>query len=309
MTEKIGFIGIGNMGNPMAHQLIKAGKDVTVFDISDKAIILAKKNNFNIAKSIDDTIKDASVVITMLPEGKHSREIYLGNEGIVDKVSNKCLLIDCSTIDVKTSQEIGNACDIKQIKMIDAPVTGGVMGAAQARLNFIVGGTDESFNMAKPFLEIMGKKLFHAGGQGSGNGVKICNNMSLGINMIAASESLMLARRLGLNLKKTHEIMKEASGNSAALSIYTPIPNLTDGVPSNNYYKAGFSVAMMKKDLALANEASKSVHANTPLGCSAYEIFNKFCEQGHSTNDFSSISKEIGGEVWDYPISLINSSD
>ena len=304
MSEKIGFIGIGNMGNPMAHQLIKAGKDVKVFDISNAAINLAKKHNFNIAKNIDEVVKEASVVITMLPEGKHSRKIYLGEDNIINKVSKECLLIDCSTIDVKTSQEIGAACDKKRINMIDAPVTGGVMGAKKATLNFIVGGSDFAYNLAKPLLEIMGKKIFHAGKQGSGNGVKICNNLSLGITMIAASESLMLAKRLGLDLRKTHEIMKEASGNSWSLSVYTPIPNLTKDVPSNNTYKPGFSASMMSKDLGLANIAAKSVQANIPLGSSAYKIFNNFCEKGYSNKDFSLISKEIGGEVWDYSFDL-----
>ena len=185
--------------------------------------------------------------------------------------------------------------------MIDAPVTGGVMGARIGKLNFLVGGDDDAVNLARPLMDIMGQKILHAGPQGSGVGVKICNNMSLGISMIAASEALMLAKRLKMDLKKVHEIMKNASGNNWALSTYTPLPNLTDGVPSNNKYRPGFSAAMMTKDLKLANDAAKSVNASTPLGKHALEIFSEFCNDGESETDYSGISKKIGGDAWDYP--------
>ena len=165
-----------------------------------------------------------------------------------------------------------------------------------------IGGDDEAVDLARPLMDIMGQKILHAGPQGSGVGVKICNNMSLGISMIAASEALMLAKRLKMDLKKVHEIMKNASGNNWALSTYTPLPNLTDGVPSNNKYRPGFSVGMMSKDLKLAIESAKEVNANTPLGSKANDIYNKFCEEGHSNKDFSAISKVVGGDAWDYEI-------
>ena len=185
--------------------------------------------------------------------------------------------------------------------MIDAPVTGGVMGARVGKLNFLVGGSHEAVKLATPILEIMGQKILHAGEQGSGVGVKICNNMSLGISMIAASETLMLAKRLKMDIKKVHQIVKEASGNNWALTNYTPIPGLTDGVPSNNKYRPGFTAAMMKKDLKLANDAADSVNANTPLGKAALKIFSDFCEEGDADTDYSGISKKIGGDAWDYP--------
>ena len=238
----------------------------------------------------------------MLPEGKNSKDVYLGNEGIINKVSKDCLLIDCSTIDIRTSIEIGNKAKEKGIKMIDAPVSGGVMGAQNATLNIMAGGTKEAFELALPLLKIMGKNIFHAGDLGSGNGAKICNNMSLGITMIAASESLMLAKRLNIDIKKVHEIMKNASGNSWPISVYPPLPGLIDGTPSNNNYKPGFSVGMMNKDLKLANECAKSVKALTPLGAMALEIYNKFCEEGNENKDFSAISKVVGGDAWNYPI-------
>ena len=302
MSDQISFIGVGNMGNPMAKNLMKAGKKVKVFDISKNMIEKAKKNNLEVVENLDDLItKETNIVITMLPEGKNSEDVYLGENGIINKVSKNCLIIDCSTIEIQTSIEIGKKATSLGIKMIDAPVSGGVMGAKKATLNIMVGGTKESFELALPILKIMGKNIFHAGEIGCGNGAKICNNMSLGITMIAASESLMLAKRLNIDIKKVHEIMKNASGNSWPISVYPPVPGLIEGTPSNNKYKAGFSSAMMAKDLKLANEASKSVNANTPLGKKALEIFSKFCESGNSEADFSAISKLIGDEIWDYP--------
>jgi 3-hydroxyisobutyrate dehydrogenase len=238
----------------------------------------------------------------MLPEGKHSKEVFLGENGIINKVSKNCLLIDCSTIDIQTSKEIGKKATVSGIKMIDAPVSGGVMGAQKATLNIMVGGTKEAFELSLPLLKIMGKNIFHAGELGSGNGAKICNNMSLGITMIAASESLMLAKRLKIDIKKVHEIMKNASGNSWPISVYPPLPGLIEGTPSSNKYRPGFSAGMMNKDLKLANECAKSVDAETPLGKMALEIYNKFCEDGNGDKDFSAISKVIGTNAWDYPI-------
>jgi 3-hydroxyisobutyrate dehydrogenase len=176
------------------------------------------------------------------------------------------------------------------------------MGAQKATLNIMVGGTKDAYDLALPLLKIMGKNIFHAGALGSGNGAKICNNMSLGITMIAASESLMLAKRLNIDIKKVHEIMKNASGNSWPISVYPPLPDLIEGTPSNNNYRPGFSAGMMNKDLKLASKCAKQVNALTPLGNMALEIYNKFCEEGNDTKDFSAISKVIGGDAWNYPI-------
>ena len=303
MSGLIAFIGVGNMGNPMAQNLVKAGKKVKVFDVSSKMIEKAKEKKLDVVTNLDNLITDeVTTVITMLPEGKNSKEVYLGDKGIINKVSKNCLLIDCSTIDIQTSIEIGKKATEKGVKMIDAPVSGGVMGAEKATLNIMVGGTKEAFENALPLLKIMGKNIFHAGELGSGNGAKICNNMSLGITMIAASESLMLAKRLNIDIKKVHEIMKNASGNSWPISIYPPLPGLIEGTPSNNNYRPGFSAGMMNKDLKLANECAKQVKASTPLGAMALNIYNKFCEEGNDNKDFSAISKVIGEDAWDYPI-------
>ena len=303
MSELIAFVGVGNMGNPMAQNLVKAGKKVKVFDVSKKMIDKAKEKKLDVVENLDSLItNEVTTVITMLPEGKNSKEVYLGDKGLINKVSKNCLLIDCSTIDIQTSIEIGKKATEKGIKMIDAPVSGGVMGAEKATLNIMVGGSKEAFDVALPLLKIMGKNIFHAGELGSGNGAKICNNMSLGITMIAASESLMLAKRLNIDIKKVHEIMKNASGNSWPISVYPPLPGLIDGTPSNNNYRPGFSAGMMNKDLKLANECAKQVNASTPLGAMALEIYNKFCEEGNGTKDFSAISKVVGGDAWNYPI-------
>ena len=303
MSEKIAFIGVGNMGNPMAVNLLKAGNKIKVFDVSKQMLEKAREKNLETVDRIEDLIsEEISTVITMLPEGKHSKEIYLGDNGIINKVSKNCILIDCSTIDIQTSKEIGKVANDRGIMMVDAPVSGGVMGAQKATLNIMVGGSEDSFDRALPILKVMGKNIYHAGEIGSGNGAKICNNMSLGITMIAASESLMLAKRLNIDIKKVHEIMKNASGNSWPISVYPPLPGLIDGTPSNNNYKPGFSAGMMNKDLKLANECATNVNASTPLGRMALDIYSKFCKDGNETKDFSAISKVIGGDAWDYPI-------
>jgi len=303
MSELIAFIGVGNMGLPMAENLMKSGKKIKVFDVSKKTLDIAREKKLDVVNDFNELIsKEVSTVITMLPEGKHSKEVFLGDNGIINKVSKNCLLIDCSTIDIQTSKEIGKKATEKGILMIDAPVSGGVMGAQKATLNIMVGGSKKAFELALPLLKIMGKNIFHAGDLGSGNGAKICNNMSLGVAMIVASESLMLAKRLNIDIKKVHEIMKNASGNSWPISVYPPLPGLIEGTPSNNNYRPGFSAGMMNKDLKLANECAKSVDADTPLGKMALEIYDKFCKEGNEEKDFSAISKVIGGDAWDYPI-------
>ena len=301
MSNHIAFIGVGNMGNPMANQLVKAGQKVKVFDVSTEVIEIAKQSGLNVINSMEELLEGATTVISMLPEGKHVRSLYLGDNGILKHIPIDCLIIDCSTIDIETSLALGSEAKKIGINMIDAPVTGGVMGARAGKLNFLVGGTDEAVALAKPLFDIMGQKILHAGAQGSGVGVKICNNMSLGISMIASAEALMLAKRLKMDVKKVHSIIKEASGNNWAMTNYTPLPNLTEGVPSNNKYRPGFSAAMMTKDLKLANDAAKSVDASTPLGKAALEIFSDFCKDGDSETDYSGISKKIGGDAWDYP--------
>jgi len=301
MDNVIGFIGLGNMGFPMAEQLLKAGHTVRAFDMSESAIEKIGAAGAVIASSIADAAHGASIVITMLPAGEHVRTVYFDEGGLIQSAAPGTLLIDSSTIDVETSRAVGDAAMEAGLEMIDAPVTGGVMAARVGKLNFIVGGNEEAFNKAKPVLDIMGQKILYAGDQGSGIGVKICNNMSLGISMIAAAETLMMAKRLGLDLERTFEIVSNASGQNWAFNNYSPVPGLVEGVPSNNGYKPGFSAAMMRKDLRLSQDAARSVDACTPLAAHALSIFSHFCDSGDAETDYSGISKLIGGDAWDYP--------
>lgn len=301
MTAKIGFLGLGNMGAPMAEQLVKAGHEVQVFDVVATSVEKAVAFGASAAASLAEVAEGASTIITMLPAGAHVRSVYLDAGGLIEVAAPGSLLIDCSTIDVETSRAVGAAATAAGHEMIDAPVTGGVMAARVGKLNFLVGGEESSVERARPLLDIMGQHVLYAGDQGSGIGVKICNNMSLGISMIAAAETLMMAKRLGLDLKRTHEIISNASGANWPLANYCPLPGFVDGVPANAGYKPGFSAAMMRKDLRLSQEAALSVAASTPLGAHALAIFSHFCDSGDAETDYSAISKMIGGDAWDYP--------
>ncbi len=301
MSDAIGFIGLGNMGMPMAEQLLKAGHQVKAFDMSAEALAKAETMGASIATSIADAAKGASVVITMLPASRHVRAVYVGPDGLIAAAAPGTLLIESSTIDVDTSREVGRLAVQAGLELIDAPVTGGVMAARIGKLNFIVGGTEDAFERAKPILGVMGKNLLYAGAQGSGIGVKICNNMCLAVSMIAAAETLMLAKRLGLDVKRTHEIISNASGQNWALSNYPPLPDLVEGVPADNKYKPGFTAEMMRKDLRLALDAVTSVDACTPMGAQALAVYSMFCANGDAATDYSGISKLVGGDAWDYP--------
>lgn len=300
MEEVIGFIGLGNMGAPMAEQLLKAGSKVRAYDMSEAALERAGQMGAVVTDSIADAAAGASVVITMLPAGAHVRAVYLGEGGLIETAAPGTLLIESSTIDIDTSRTVGSAAVAAGLEMIDAPVTGGVMAARVGKLNFIVGGDESAVERARPVLDVMGQNILYAGAQGSGIGVKICNNMALGISMIAAAEALMLAKRLDLDLERTFEIISKASGQNWALNNYCPLPGLVEGVPANNGYKPGFTAAMMRKDLRLALNAAESVDACTPLGAQALSIFSIFCAAGDSQTDYSGISKMIGGDAWDY---------
>ena len=301
MSKTIGFIGLGNMGLPMADQLIKAGYTVQACDVSDANLQAASGIGAVATKSIAEATDGAKIVVTMLPAGKHVRSVYLETGGLIESASPGTLLIDSSTIDVDTSREVGSRAVAEGLEMIDAPVTGGVMAARVGKLNFIVGGTEDSFKRAETILSVMGKNVLYAGAQGSGIGVKICNNMCLGVSMVAAAETLMLAKRLNLDIKRTHEIITQASGQNWALSNYSPLPGLVDGVPANNGYKPGFTAEMMRKDLRLAMDAVSSVDASAPMGAQALAVFSLFCANGDAQTDYSGISKLVGGEAWDYP--------
>ena len=293
---KIGFIGLGNMGGPMAANLVKAGHKVTGFDIAAANLDRLAADGGRAASRLPEAVKDNEVVITMLPAGRHVSEVYLGDGGIVRSARADTLLIDCSTIDVATARAVAGAAEGACMTMVDAPVSGGVAGAAAATLTFMVGGSAEAFARAEPILRPMGKAIIHAGGPGNGQAAKICNNMILGISMIAVSEAFVLAEKLGLDHQKLFDIASKASGQCWSLTTYCPVPGPVPGSPANRDYKPGFSAAMMLKDLKLAQEAANASGAATPLGAEAAQIYGLYAGAGEANSDFSGIVRFLRGK-------------
>jgi 3-hydroxyisobutyrate dehydrogenase len=293
---KVGFIGLGNMGMPMAQNLLKAAHAVTGFDLNVDATERLAASGGSTANSIADACKAAEVVITMLPAGEQVREVYLGAGGVLATVEPETLLIDCSTIDVATAREVAQAARDKALAMVDAPVSGGVAGAEAASLTFMVGGDDAAFERARPLLEAMGKTIVHAGGPGNGQAAKICNNMILGASMIVVSEAFLLAEKLGLEAQKLFDISSKSSGQCWSMTSYCPVPGLVPTSPANRDYKAGFTAAMMLKDLKLAQAAARATRATTPLGAGAAAVYERFIESGDSSVDFSGIIRYLRGD-------------
>ena len=293
---KIGFIGLGNMGLPMAQNLIKVGHAVTGFDLSEYPVERLAADGGTRATTIAEACRGAEIVITMLPAGEQVREVYLGSGGVLASVAPGTLLIDSSTIDVKTARDVAQAAEGLGLAMIDAPVSGGVAGALGATLTFMVGGPDEGFERAKPVLEKLGKTIVHAGGSGTGQSAKICNNLILGVSMIAVCEGFMLAKRLGLDAQKLFDVASTSSGQCWSLTNYCPVPGPVPTSPANRDYQAGFTAAMMLKDLMLAQQAAQAANATTPLGAEAAQLFSLFVNGGQGAKDFSGIIRMLDGK-------------
>jgi 3-hydroxyisobutyrate dehydrogenase len=291
---KIAFIGLGNMGGPMAANLAKAQHQVTAFDLSSSAVDGAVEKGAHKAASAAEAVKGAEVIVTMLPAGKHVREVY--EKDVLPNVAKGALLIDCSTIDVDSARHVGALAEKAGLEMVDAPVSGGVGGATAGTLTFMVGGGDAAFAKAKPILEKMGKNIVHAGASGNGQAAKICNNMILGISMIAVSEGFMLAKRLGLDAQKLFDVASTSSGQCWSLTNYCPVPGPVPASPANRDYRAGFTAAMMLKDLMLAQQAANAAGASTPLGAEAAQLFNLFVNSGNAAKDFSGIIRMLDGK-------------
>ncbi len=291
----IAFIGLGNMGLPMAANLVKAGHKVTGFDVAGSAVEKFAAGGGAAAGSVAAAASDADVVITMLPAGEHVRAVYCGPAGVLTNARRGALLIELSTIDVATAREMAREAEAAGVTMVDAPVSGGVAGAAAASLTFMVGGSDAAFARARPILEAMGKTIVHAGGPGTGQAAKICNNLILAVSMIAVSEAFLLAEKLGLDAQKLFDIASRSSGQCWSLTSYCPVVGLVPSAPSNRNYAPGFSAAMMLKDLKLAQDAARGAKVATPLGASAAEIYALFANHGHSGKDFSGIIEFLRG--------------
>jgi 3-hydroxyisobutyrate dehydrogenase len=286
----IAFIGLGNMGGPMAANLVKAGHKVIGFDLVQASKDAAKADGVTIADSATAAVKDAEVVITMLPAGKHVLSVW---KEIVPAVGKTTLLIDCSTIDVESARLAHAHATERSLPSVDAPVSGGTGGAKNATLTFMAGGEDYAFGLAKPILEAMGKKIVHCGKGGAGQAAKICNNMILGISMIAVSEAFALAEKLGLSHQALFDVASTSSGQCWSLTTYCPVPGPVPTSPANNDYKPGFASALMFKDLRLSQEAAKASGAKTPLGAHAESIYEAFDRAGHGGVDFSGIIQHI----------------
>jgi 3-hydroxyisobutyrate dehydrogenase len=292
---KIGFIGLGNMGLPMAQNLLKAGHGVQGFDMSKAQTDTLGASGGQVAASVKAAASGVEMIVTMLPAGLHVRDVYLGPEGVLAAAGPGTLLIDCSTIDVATARDVAAAAEKKGLTMLDAPVSGGVGGAQAGTLTFMVGGGDAAFGRALPVLETMGKTIVHAGGAGNGQAAKICNNMILGVSMIAVSEAFVLAEKLGLDAQKLYDISSKSSGQCWSMTTYCPVPGPVPASPANRDYKAGFTAAMMLKDLKLAQDAARSAGATTPLGADAADLYARFVESGEGPRDFSGVIRFIRG--------------
>lgn len=293
----IGFVGTGNMGHPMVSNLLKAGNDVIAFDQSPDALQPVIAAGGVAASSQKELVLGAEIVITMLPKGEDVRQVYLSNNGIIANAAKGTLLIDCSTIDVESARAVANEAAASGLDMLDAPVSGGVTGAEAGTLTFMVGGSSEALERARPVFETMGKNVVHAGGSGNGQAAKLCNNMLLGISMIGTSEAFSMGQKLGLDPRILFDIISTATGSCWAVKNNLPIAGIVDTAASNKDFKAGFAVAMMAKDLRLAQLAARSVDATTPLGTEAAAIYTSFEGGGNQGLDFSAIIKFLGEET------------
>lgn len=288
----IAFIGLGNMGGPMAANLVKAGHKVVAFDLVEASRNQAKADGASISDSAAAAVKGAEVVITMLPAGKHVISVW---SDVIPSIAKGVLIVDCSTIDVQSSKQAHALAAKHGIASVDAPVSGGTGGARGATLTFMCGGDDRAFAAAKPVLENMGKKIVHCGEAGAGQATKICNNMMLAISMIGVGEAFVLAEKLGLSHQALFDVASTSSGQCWALTSYCPVPGPVPTSPANNDYKPGFAAALMVKDLTLAQDAAKATGTATPLGKHAQEIYRAFDAAGNGGVDFSGIIQHVRG--------------
>ena len=285
---RIGFIGLGNMGLPMAINLVNAGHAVTGFDLVPALLDKLSEAGGKVAATAGDAARGAEVVITMLPAGEHVRQVWMHQGGLIDVVKDsKPLLIDCSTIDVDSARAVTAEAEAAGLSMLDAPVSGGTVGAQNGTLTFMVGGDADAYALGLPILQAMGKNIFHAGGPGAGQAVKIVNNMMLAVNMVGVAEGFLLAQKLGLDWGKLHEICGTATANSWALSNYCPAPGPVPSAPSNRDYAPGFMAQLMLKDVKLSQAAADATGSPTPLAAHAMSFYQAVCDAGQGTKDFS----------------------
>ena len=287
---RVAFIGLGNMGGGMAANLAKHGHDVRAYDLSADALARAKEAGCLPVESGHEAVDGAEAVVTMLPAGRHVEGIY---DDLTGRVSPTAIMIDCSTIDVDTAKRVAAGARDRGLMAVDAPVSGGISAAASGTLTFMVGGSEEAFARAEPFLSNMGKAVIHAGGNGAGQAAKICNNMLLGAEMVATCEAFLLARKLGLDPQRFYDIASVSSGQSWSMTSYCPVPGVGPETPADRGYQGGFAAALMHKDLRLAMEAARSAGADTPMGARAAELYEEYVAGGEGGTDFSGIIRML----------------
>ena len=295
---RVAFIGLGNMGGGMAANLAKAGHEVRAFDLSEAALAKAEERGCSRAADAATAVQEADTVITMLPAGKHVAEVY--RSSVFGQAPTSAILIDCSTIDLDTARAVEREAEAAGYAMVDAPVSGGIAAAEAGTLTFMVGGTADGFERARPYLEQMGKAVIHAGESGAGQAAKIVNNMLLGVTMAGTCEAFVLAQKLGLDPQVFFDISSKASGQSWSMTSYCPVAGVGPDTPADRNYDGGFAAALMLKDLKLAMEAAQSVGAYTPMGGEAEELYQRFVSRGGSAKDFSAIIKMID-DSWTPP--------
>ncbi|MBX5237757.1 3-hydroxyisobutyrate dehydrogenase [Rhizobium sp. NLR22b] len=283
---RIAFIGLGNMGGPMAANLVKLGHEVLGFDLAASVLKAAEASGVKPASHASQAVKDAEIVITMLPQGRH---VLTAWTDILQTTAQGTLVIDCSTIDVESSRKAHEMANAAGCLSLDAPVSGGTGGASAGTLTFMAGGSPEAFARAKPILEAMGKKIVHCGEAGAGQAAKICNNMILGISMVGVCEAFVLAEKLGLSHQALFDVASTSSGQCWSINTYCPVPGPVPTSPANNGYKPGFAAALMLKDLKLSQEAALASGASTPMGAEAAQLYALFEKQGNGGRDFSAI--------------------
>ena len=292
---RIGFIGLGNMGGGMAANLARAGHTVRAFDLSEEALSRAEAAGCARAGSAREAVADAEAVVTMLPAGKHVRQVYA--EQVVGVAPTSAILIDCSTIDVDSARAVGAAAGEQGYGAVDAPVSGGIAAANAGTLTFMVGGEVDAFERARPILEKMGKAVIHAGKLGAGQAAKICNNMLLGATMVATCETFLLAEKLGLDLQTFYDISSKASGQSWSMTSYCPVPGVGPETPADRGYEGGFASALMLKDLKLAVEAAQAANASVPMGAAAQALYQALANAGDGGRDFSAMIRFLDGKT------------
>jgi 3-hydroxyisobutyrate dehydrogenase len=291
---RIAFIGLGNMGSGMAANQAKAGRELVAFDLSAEAMARAVAQGMIGAASAAEAVKDADIVITMLPAGIHVSEVYM--EAILPHARKDALLIDCSTIDIDSARTVARDASMQGFRAADAPVSGGTAAAAGGALTFMVGCREQDFADFEEALKPMAKAVIHAGSSGAGQAAKICNNMLLGISMIGTCEAFVLAERLGLEAQKFYDVASKSSGQCWSLTSYCPWPGPVPTAPSNRGYEGGFAAAMMLKDLKLAQDAAEMSGAPTPMGGAAEALYEQFVARGHASKDFSGILEMLRGK-------------